>query len=291
MAGEAAASYVGAVNAALDLQTAAPEQARQLIEQAPGRATLGWLGQRLGVSPGHLRRSFRQAFGLTPTQYARAVRLARARKRLGQGSAVTEALYEAGFGSSRAFYEIAPSVLGMLPRQLREGGGGVEIRHTCLRTPLGWVLVAATERGVCSVKIGGRREPLEAELRSEFPEARLLADDDGLAGLAEVVSALAAGQKASRELPLDVRGTVFQWRVWRAISAIPRGSTKTYSQLARELGQPAAARAVAGACARNRVALLIPCHRVVPQSGGEGGYHWGAERKRQLLEYESGGPS
>ncbi|MGH7698865.1 MAG: bifunctional transcriptional activator/DNA repair enzyme AdaA [Candidatus Dormibacteria bacterium] len=263
------------------------ERARILIERAPGQAKLETLGQRVGLSPGHLRRSFVKAFGLSPSQYARAVRLARAREQLGQGSAVTDALYAAGFGSSRAFYEIAPRVLGMLPSQLRGGGRGLEIRHTLVTSPLGLVLVAATEVGVCSVKIGDAPERLVAQLADEFPQARLVRDDRGLAEVAALIGELAAGREAQRGLPVDVRGTVFQWRVWRAIGGIPRGRTKTYGQLALELGRPGGARAVASACARNRVALVIPCHRVVPQAGGEGGYRWGAERKRRLLEAET----
>jgi AraC family transcriptional regulator of adaptative response/methylated-DNA-[protein]-cysteine methyltransferase len=175
----------------------------------------------------------------------------------------------------------------MTPSQYRHGGAGVEIRFTVCESFLGQLLVGVTERGVCTVKMGDGVSDLEDQVRREFPAARLTRDDSGLAQVRQVAQQLALGSFGQEELPLDVHGTVFQWLVWRQIQAIPRGRTKTYGQLATEIGRPTAARAVARACATNQVALLIPCHRVVPTVGGQGGYRWGQERKRRLLEAEA----
>ena len=265
----------------------AVQKARELLEQSPAGIGLRELAGRVGVSPGHLQRSFTVELGISPHQYSRAVRMRRARSSLAEGSPVTDAIYRAGFGSSRAFYELAPGQLGMTPGEFRRGGEGVQIRYTVASSDLGQLLVATTLRGVCSVKIGSSAADLERQLAEEFPRAALARDEPGLAELREVVAGLAGGRSGRPELPLDVHGTVFQWQVWRRIQAIPRGSTKTYGQLAEEMGRPGAARAVARACATNQVALVIPCHRVVPAAGGKGGYRWGPERKRRLLEAEA----
>ncbi|MGB9482628.1 MAG: methylated-DNA--[protein]-cysteine S-methyltransferase [Candidatus Dormiibacterota bacterium] len=264
-------------------------RARELLERAPS----GWASQALaakvGLSPGQLQRRFRRVFGISPAEYARAILTKRARMALAKGSPVTEALYDAGFGSSRAFYEVVPAALGMTPTQFRSGGAGVEIRYTVFESFLGLILVGVTERGVCSVKIGDEARGLEGQLQDEFPAARRTRDDAGLTEVRDTAQSLAAGRPDRHALPLDVHGTMFQWQVWRQIQRIPRGRTKTYGQLASELGRPRASRAVARACATNQVALLIPCHRVVPATGGEGGYRWGTDRKRRLLEAEAAG--
>ncbi|MFZ0995330.1 MAG: methylated-DNA--[protein]-cysteine S-methyltransferase [Candidatus Dormiibacterota bacterium] len=268
----------------------AVEEARALLDRRPEGWHVETLARRVGLTPTQLQRRFKKAYGITPAEYSRALRTERARSSLATGANVTEALYDAGFGSGRAFYEVVPAALGMTPSQFRQGGAGVEVRYTVFDSFLGQLLVGATERGVCTVKMGERARALEDQLREQFPSARLTRDDLGLAQVREVAQGLARGGVGREELPLDVHGTVFQWLVWRQIQAIPRGRTKTYGQLASEIGRPAAARAVARACATNQVALLIPCHRVVPAAGGEGGYRWGPDRKRRLLEAEAANP-
>jgi len=262
-------------------------RARQLLEKSAESWATEALATEVGLSASQLQRRFRRTFGISPAEYARALRTQRARAALAGGTPVTEALYDAGFGSSRAFYEVVPAALGMTPTQFRKGGAGVEIRYTTFESYLGLLLVGVTERGVCSVKIGDQGPELEDQLREEFPEARLTRDEAGLSEVREAALGLAAGRSDRAELPLDVHGTLFQWLVWRQIQRIPCGRTKTYGELAMEIGRPTAARAVARACATNQVALLIPCHRVVPAAGGEGGYRWGKERKRRLLDLEA----
>lgn len=263
-------------------------KARELLDKNPARSSARDLAAAVGLSASQLQRGFRSAFGISPSEYSRALRTQRARAALTSESPVTDVLYDAGFGSSRAFYEVVPDALGMTPTQFRRGGAGQEVRFTIFESLLGLVLVGVTARGVCAVKMGDSEEELERQLRAEFPAAQLGRDDAGLTSVRQATRDLAAGRREQAELPLDVRGTTFQWLVWRAIQAIPRGRTKTYGQLAGEIGRPTAARAVARACATNQVALLIPCHRVVPAAGGEGGYRWGEDRKRRLLQAESG---
>jgi AraC family transcriptional regulator of adaptative response/methylated-DNA-[protein]-cysteine methyltransferase len=265
----------------------AVEHTRELLERSPASGGMKGLAAQVGLSPSQLQRRFKTAFGVSPTEYARALRTRRARAALTAGTSVTEALYDAGFGSSRAFYEVVPAALGMTPTQFRGGGAGVEIRYSVFESFLGPLLVGVTNRGVCAVKMGEGELELEDQLRGDFPWAQLTRDDAGLGEVRQAALSLAAGRSGQPELPLDVHGTMFQWLVWRHIQRIPRGRTKTYGQLAGELGRPTAARAVARACATNQVALLIPCHRVVPAAGGEGGYRWGADRKRRLLEAEA----
>jgi AraC family transcriptional regulator of adaptative response/methylated-DNA-[protein]-cysteine methyltransferase len=201
---------------------------------------------------------------------------------------VTTALYEAGYGSASRVYERAADRLGMTPGTYRRGGRATTIRYTLTDCPLGRLLLAGTDRGVCAVYLGDADAPLEAELKGEFPAAGLRRDDEGLAGWAGVVRRHLEGQQAHLELPLDVRATAFQWRVWQHLRTIPRGQTRTYREVAEALGQPTAARAVARACATNPVSVVIPCHRIVRGDGGLGGYRWGLARKKQLLERERG---
>jgi AraC family transcriptional regulator of adaptative response/methylated-DNA-[protein]-cysteine methyltransferase len=248
------------------------------------RTTLAELARRVGLSPFHLQRTFRRATGLSPRAYQEAARLARFKAEVRRGAPVGLATYEAGFGSSRALYESARDGLGMTPGRYRRGGEGEVIRFATLPCALGRLLVAATERGVCAVSLGAADGPLEAELRAEFPRAELARDEHGVSPWAAAV--LRHVEAAGAPPPLDLRGTAFQLRVWQALREIPRGETRSYGEVARTLGAPGSARAVARACASNRVALVVPCHRVVRGGGEAGGYRWGAELKRRLLERE-----
>ena len=260
-----------------------------VIEAAPdGRPTLADLGAAVGLSPQHMQRVFKRATGLSPRQYAEAHRLERFKSAVKAGADVTGALYDAGYGSSSRLYERAPERLGMTPGAYRRGGAGMAIGFTVVPCPLNLLLVAATERGVCFISMGDREADLEAALRREFPAAAIHRDDAGFREWVDAVVRYLEGHRHDLDLPLDVRATAFRWRVWAALRAIPYGSTRTYGQIALELGQPSASRAVARACATNPVSLAIPCHRVVGADGGLTGYRWGLERKRALLEREGG---
>jgi AraC family transcriptional regulator of adaptative response/methylated-DNA-[protein]-cysteine methyltransferase len=252
---------------------------------------LDTLGKLAGVSPFTAQRLFKQAMGATPAQYQRALRANALRGQLRDcQSSVTAAIYEAGYGSSSRAYEAAP--LGMTPGRFLAGGRGESIHFATApasgRAHFGWIIVARTDRGICWVALGDSEEDLEAGLRAEFPAASICANRELSELIAQVVERL-DGDAPARALPLDLRGTAFQLRVWRALQAIPSGETRSYSQLASEMGSPKATRAVARACATNRVAVLVPCHRVVGASGSLTGYRWGLERKRQLLAAEAGG--
>jgi AraC family transcriptional regulator of adaptative response/methylated-DNA-[protein]-cysteine methyltransferase len=263
------------------------EAQRYLDQHLDETVTLDRLGREVGLSPWHLQRTFKRLIGTTPRAYAGARRMERMKTRLKRGDSVTRATYEAGYSSPSRVYDGSRAHLGMTPGAYRQGGLGVRIRFTTIPTALGHVLVAATDRGLCSVTLGDDGRVLEAALRREYPAATIERRGDELDGWAGAVLARLAGDEAER-VPLDLGGTAFQQRVWEALQRIPRGSTRTYAEIARELGQPAAARAVAGACASNRLALVIPCHRVVRGDGGLGGYRWGVERKRELLARERG---
>ena len=263
------------------------QRACQIIDAAADQPpTLVELGQRIGVSPYHLQRTFKQAMGITPRQYADARRLDRLKARLKGGDSVTTALYEAGYGSSSRLYEQAPEQLGMTPATYGRGGAGATIAYASAATPLGRLLVAATTRGICFVSLGDDDTATEQSLRAEFPAAELRRDDDVLGAWVAAIARHLGGTETRLDLPLDVRATAFQRRVWEALRAIPYGETRTYGQIAQELGQPTAARAVARACATNPVALVVPCHRVVGEGGDLRGYRWGVERKRSLLDQE-----
>jgi AraC family transcriptional regulator of adaptative response/methylated-DNA-[protein]-cysteine methyltransferase len=246
---------------------------------------LAELGRVAGMSPFTVQRLFKQSMGVSPLEYQRVLRNASLRTELKKGDSVTNAIYNAGFGSSSRAYEGA--TLGMTPARFAQGGKGEKISYATARSPFGWVVVGGTARGLCWLAIGSTAAEAEASLREEFPAAELR-HDASLAKMVDGAIAVVKGQQSQTELPLDLRGTAFQLRVWQALREIPRGETKTYSQLARELGDPNATRAIARACATNRVSVLVPCHRVVGVSGSLTGYRWGVERKRQLLEAERG---
>lgn len=251
--------------------------------------TLERLGRQVGMSPFHLQRTFRARVGVSPRVYQHARRLERFKARLQQGESVSRATYEAGFGSSRSVYQQAAAGLGMSPGAYRRGARGMAIRFTTADSPHGRLLVAGTERGVCAVSLGNTDDALEADLRREFPGARLERDDAEMVPWVSAILGELQGQSPNPDVPLDLQGTAFQMRVWNALREIPRGETRSYSQVAAAIGQPSAARAVAGACAGNRAALVVPCHRVVRTDGVPGGYRWGPDLKQALLQRERGG--
>jgi len=264
------------------------EKVRAHIEQNHDRAvSLAELGRVAGLSPFTVQRLFKQAMGVSPLEYQRSLRAGALRASLKRKVSVTDAFYEAGFGSSSRGYEGA--ALGMTPGRFAKGGKGERIFYWTATSPFGWIVVGATGRGLCWLALGGTKAEAEASLREEFPAAELKRDA-GLGGWIEAaVAAVSSGTAPSQGqtgTELDLRGTVFQLRVWQALRRIPRGETRTYSELAREMGEPNATRAVARACALNRVSVLVPCHRVVGKDGSLTGYRWGVERKRRLLEAE-----
>jgi AraC family transcriptional regulator, regulatory protein of adaptative response / methylated-DNA-[protein]-cysteine methyltransferase len=254
--------------------------------------TLEALAVRAGLSRFHLQRTFKAALGITPTQYVEACRLARFRTTLRRGGSVTDAIYAAGFGSNSRLYERVDTRLGMTPSEYREGGKGVAVTSASAATPLGTLMVAATDRGVCFVQFGESHAALLAQLRAEYPAAVIEqmrkpypAQFD--AWMTRLLDHL-ADSRQSLDIPFDVRATAFQLKVWRYLQSIPTGAVQSYQEVARGIGQPSAARAVASACAANRVALVVPCHRVIRGDGTLGGYRWGMDRKRTLLDRERG---
>ncbi|MFX1355017.1 MAG: bifunctional DNA-binding transcriptional regulator/O6-methylguanine-DNA methyltransferase Ada [Promethearchaeota archaeon] len=261
-------------------------RACQIIDEAEEPPTLADLARAVGLSPSYLHRVFKRIVGVTPKQYAMEKRLERVRDTLEKSSTVTDAIYEAGFASSSRFYERAADTLGMKPSAYQNGGQGARIRYGIGHSSLGWVLVAATDVGICTIELGDTPEALVESLRARFSEAERVDGDAGFAArMAQVLSFLDAPQEGL-DLPLDIRGTAFQRRVWLALREIAPGSTASYGEVAARIGQPKAARAVAQACASNPIAVAIPCHRVVRADGRLGGYRWGKERKRLLLERE-----
>lgn len=269
-----------------DLARTKALSACRYIEAQSGRIpTLPELGAQVGLSPAHLQRVFKRVVGVSPRKYADALRVDRLKKELQSGEAIAGALYATGYGSTSRLYEKAAVQLGMTPSAYRKKAAGKHIRFVTLESPVaGHILVAATERGICAIRLGDRVRPLIEELKSEFAGASFERGDDAMC--AALRASIAAGGSALSDLPYDVQATAFQRRVWEAIRGIPAGSTSTYGELAAAIGKPKAVRAVAQACASNSLALLIPCHRVVPKSGGTGGYRWGAKRKRALLALE-----
>jgi AraC family transcriptional regulator of adaptative response/methylated-DNA-[protein]-cysteine methyltransferase len=248
--------------------------------------TLQALGTHVGMSPAHLQRVFKYITGLTPRQYADACRMGRLKQRLKQRSSIVNAMFEAGFNSTSRLYERAPAQLGMTPATYRNGGVQTHIRWTVAGCALGRLLLAGTDRGICAVKLGDGDRALQAELFAEYPAAEFERDDAGLRAWANAVVSHLAGTQPHLDLPLDVRATAFQWRVWQELRAIPYGQTASYSEVARRIKKPKAVRAVARACATNPVAIIVPCHRVVRDNGALAGYRWGLERKKTLLEQE-----
>lgn len=258
----------------------------EAIDRGDEPITVSALAQRLGFSSGYLARAFKAAVGMTPKQYAAMRRMERFKEHMQSGGSVTSALYDSGFGSASRVYEHGASYLGMSPATYRRGGKGATVFFTIVPTAIGKMLVARTRAGVCSVKLGASEAALQQDLQTEFSAATILRDDGRPADIVRAISQHLESRAPMPELPQDVVATAFQRKVWKALSAIPYGETRTYSQVASSIGLPTATRAVAQACASNCLAIIIPCHRVVPRAGGTGGYRWGAQRKKLLLERE-----
>lgn len=250
--------------------------------------TLEQISVVIGASPFHLQRVFKSVTGLSPRQYAAECRLAAVKKELGAGKPVTEALYAAGYSSSSRLYERSSQQLGMTPASYARGGAGELIHCSFVRCPLGLLLMAATARGLCFLQFGSTEAELMQALQSEFAAATVVENAEPLTGWIERLNEYLSGRNFNLDVPVDMTGTIFQQAVWRYLRQIPAGQTRSYSQVAQALGQPKAVRAVARACAANRIALAIPCHRVVRQDGDLGGYRWGTERKQALLKSEKG---
>ncbi|MGA2355156.1 MAG: bifunctional DNA-binding transcriptional regulator/O6-methylguanine-DNA methyltransferase Ada [Terriglobales bacterium] len=267
-------------------------------QQLENSLTLGHLAKEFGRSPFHLQRTFKSVLGVSPRAYIDAVRLRHVKQNLQAGHNVTTALYAAGYGSSSRLYERTAAQLGMTPEKYRRGAVAAVVRYTITDSPLGRMLIAATDKGICSIQFANRStnekyggnfaddEHLQQGLMREFPFATRRRDDQALQPWKENLDRLINGQETNPSLPLDIRATAFQRRVWEALQQIPRGETRSYSAVAKKIGMPKATRAVARACATNPVAVAIPCHRVVRQDGNSGGYRWGLERKEQLLAIE-----
>jgi AraC family transcriptional regulator of adaptative response/methylated-DNA-[protein]-cysteine methyltransferase len=255
--------------------------------------TLNALGASVGLGPHQLERAFRRVMGISPRQYADAQRMRRLKSSLKKGDDVTTALYDAGYSSSSRLYERSPLQLGMTPATYRQGGAGMQIHYTIVDSPLGRLLVAATDRGISALYLGEKDASLGSALRKEYPRAEIDRDSAGsknLEGWLGKILAHLRGKEPHLDLPTDVQATAFRRRVWEELKRIPYGATRTYSEVARAIGHPKAIRAVASACATNPVSVVVPCHRVVRADGNLAGYRWGLDRKRALLEQESMGP-
>ncbi|MBI4192478.1 MAG: bifunctional DNA-binding transcriptional regulator/O6-methylguanine-DNA methyltransferase Ada [Betaproteobacteria bacterium] len=259
---------------------------RHIDTHSDQRLTLRTLGRKVGLSPHHLQRLFKQIIGVSPREYQEARRLAQFKHGVRNGRAVTTAMLDAGFGSSSRLYEKSARHLGMTPARYRKQGAGLAIAFTTFATPLGKVLLAATPQGICKVSLDASASRLEAELRAEFGAAAITRDDRKLEPYAKTIAGYLGGSHAGLDLPLDIRATAFQRKVWNILKSIPRGATRSYSDIARRAREPSAVRAVATAIASNPVALLIPCHRAVRKNGDLAGYRWGIERKAALLAQE-----
>ena len=253
---------------------------------ADGSVSLRSLAESTGVSAAHLQRTFRKAMGITPRQYADALRVARLKSELRKGKDVTTALHEVSYGSASRLYETSDAHLGMTPATYRRGGRGMNISYTIAPCSLGRVLVAATERGISAVYLGDRNADLVAALRKEYPHAEIRCGSGEHSKWVRAIVRHLAGSTPRLDLPTDVVATAFQRRVWEALRSIPLGATRTYAEVARSIGRPSAIRAVARACATNPAAIVVPCHRVVRTDGTLGGYRWGLERKQSLLDRE-----
>jgi AraC family transcriptional regulator of adaptative response/methylated-DNA-[protein]-cysteine methyltransferase len=262
-------------------------KACRLIEGSEKTPTLKQLAKHAGMSPFYFHRTFKSLTGLTPTAYAKAHRNQRVRASLERSNSVTDAIYDAGFNSSGRYYENTNKVLGMTPTKFREGGADTDIFFAIGKASLGSILVAQSNKGVCSILIGDDPETLVQELEDQFPKANLIGDEAGYQELIAKVIGLIEHPGVSLDLPLDIRGTAFQQRVWKALQEIPPGSTASYAEIAQKIGMPKAVRAVAQACGANSIAVAIPCHRVIKNDGSLSGYRWGVDRKRSLLEREA----
>jgi AraC family transcriptional regulator, regulatory protein of adaptative response / methylated-DNA-[protein]-cysteine methyltransferase len=259
----------------------------RIIEESEEEPSLEELSEAVGRSPSYFHRMFKAIAGVTPKEYATAHRAAKVRHGLASGSSVTEAIYDAGFNSSGRFYEKSTDMLGMTPSQYRAGGNNEDIRFAVGQTSLGAILVASTTKGVAAILLGDDPDELVRDLQDRFPKAHLIGADNGYEALVARVVGLVEAPKIGLNLPLDVRGTAFQERVWKALQEIPAGVTVSYAEVARRIGAPKSVRAVAGACAANNLAVAIPCHRVVRNDGAVSGYAWGVDRKRSLIDREA----
>lgn len=272
-----------------DPQIQMAQQVCRLIEANEGEPiTLAKLSGHLGVSAFHLQRTFKSVMGITPRDYAETCRVNRFKQGVRKGDAVTNAIYDAGYGSSSRLYESASSQLGMTPATYGKGGRGAVINYAIVATPLGRLLVAATDKGVCSVMLGDSDAELKADLLNEFPAAEIRNDAKPLRASVSAIVEHLKNKSPNIDLPLDIQATAFQRQVWEQLRAIPFGETHSYSEVAKAIGQQKSVRAVARACATNPVALVIPCHRVIREDKSLGGYRWGLERKKKLLAREAG---
>ena len=272
-----------------DANSEVVEKVCRYIDAHPdGPVTLEALSGAIGLSPFHLHRTFKALTGITPKAYADSRRLESLKAGLREGHSVTRSLYDAGYGSSSRLYERASSQLGMTPLRYRKQGSGVRIRYSIAETPVGRLLLAATASGICSIQFGNSDSALESALRTEYPQAEIVRTDKQLTGWVRAIRERISGESTG-SLPLDIRATAFQRMVWEELRAIPSGATRSYGEIAKRIGQPRAARAVARACATNPVAVAIPCHRVVREDGALGGYRWGVQRKQKLLALEKKG--
>lgn len=274
--------------------TALPDTQKELVERAArhiernleASLSLKALSAEVGVGPYHLQRTFKRVLGIAPRQYADSLRMGGVKARLRAGQNVAEALYDVGYGSSSRLYERADGKLGMTPATYRRGGLGMNITYSTAASPLGRLLVARTNRGICSVSLADSDRALEVRLRHEYPRAEVRRDRNGLSHAVRTLLRHLEGRQPRLDLPLDIRGTAFQCRVWEELLRIPYGSTRTYGEVAKAIGKPGAARAVGTACGSNPVPLIVPCHRVVRGGGALGGYGLGLPRKKALLEME-----
>jgi len=272
---------------AVDPQIEMVQEACRLIEQNEDETTtLDALSRQLGLSSFHLQRTFKSIMGITPRQYAESCRTNRFKSSVRSGESVTAAMYYAGYGSSSRLYERAAAELGMTPATYSRAGRETKINYTIVESALGYLLVAATDKGVCMVRLGDTAAALESDLQKEFAAAKIGRNNKELEKAVTQILDHLAGKQPRLDLPLDIQATAFQRQVWEALRSIPYGATRSYSQIAKEIGQPKAVRAVARACATNPVALVIPCHRVIREDRSLGGYRWGLERKKKLLEKE-----
>jgi len=248
------------------------------------------LSRHFGLSPFHLQRTFKTATGMTPKKYVQELRMQTFKEDLRRGTTVTNAVYDAGFGSTSRVYERVDTKLGMTPKQYRAGGMGVEISYAAVNTPMGLILIGATDRGLCFLEFGRSEPELLDSLHNEYPAAHLIPlskpYSEQYLNWVEALSSYLEGEKALGKLPVSLHGTAFQVKVWNYLQTIPNGSVQSYSEVAKAIGHPKATRAVASACAANRIALVVPCHRVIRGDGGLGGYRWGLDRKRALLDTE-----